>query len=126
MVPDAMVLHVLERSPELLVMEQAYEADDTGPPPHFHPSQDEHFEVLEGAVALKVGHARSVVPAGESFDIPRGTVLTMGPAGGPARVRWEVRPALRTEAFLTEMPDDFSERLGHIQRYAEEFRLAGF
>ena len=40
-------------------------------------------------------------------------------------MRWEVRPALRTEAFLTEMPDDFSERLGHIQRYAEEFRLAG-
>ena len=126
MVPDAMVLHVLERSPELLVMEQAYEADDTGPPPHFHPSQDEHFEVLEGAVALKVGHARSVVPAGESFDIPRGTVHTMGPSGGPARIRWEVRPALRTEQFLTEMPESFEERLAHVQRFSEEFRLAGF
>jgi quercetin dioxygenase-like cupin family protein len=126
MVPDAMVLHVLERSPELLVMEQSYEADDTGPPPHFHPSQDEHFEVLEGAVALKVGHARSVVSAGESFDIPRGTVHTMGPSGGPARIRWEVRPALRTEQFLTEMPESFEERLAHVQRFSEEFRLAGF
>jgi quercetin dioxygenase-like cupin family protein len=120
-------LEIVSRSPELLVMEQSYEPDAEPPPPHYHPSQDEHFEVLEGSIALKVGHARSVVPAGESFDIPRGTEHTMGPAGGePARVRWEVRPALRTEQFLTEMPEEFSERLAHIQRYAEEFRLAGF
>jgi quercetin dioxygenase-like cupin family protein len=120
-------LEIVSRSPELLVMEQSYEPDAEPPPPHYHPSQDEHCEVLEGSIALKVGHARSVVPAGESFDIPRGTEHTMGPAGGePARVRWEVRPALRTEQFLTEMPEEFSERLAHIQRYAEEFRLAGF
>jgi quercetin dioxygenase-like cupin family protein len=120
-------LEIVSRSPELLVMEQSYEPDAEPLPPHYHPSQDEHFEVLEGSIALKVGHARSVVPAGESFDIPRGTEHTMGPAGGePARVRWEVRPALRTEQFLTEMPEEFSERLAHIQRYAEEFRLAGF
>jgi quercetin dioxygenase-like cupin family protein len=124
-VPD--VLTILSRSPELLVMEQAYEAGDEAPPPHFHPSQDEHFEVLEGAIALRIGHEHRTVPAGESFDIPRGTVHTMGPArGGPARVRWEVRPALRTEAFLTQMPEDFSERLAWIQRHADEFRLAGF
>jgi quercetin dioxygenase-like cupin family protein len=120
------VLEILSRDPELLVMEQSYEAGAEPPPPHYHPSQDEHFEVLEGSIALRVGHEHRTVAAGESFDIPRGTVHTMGPAGGPARVRWEVRPALRTEAFLTEMPEEFSERLGHIQRYAEEFRLAGF
>jgi hypothetical protein len=120
------VLEILSRTPELLVMEQAYEAGAEPPPPHYHPSQDEHFEVLEGSIALKVGHERRTVPAGESFNIPRGTVHTMGPAGGPARVRWEVRPALRTEQFLTEMPESFEQRLAHIQRYAEEFRLAGF
>ena len=121
------VLEILSREPELLVMEQSYDGDAEGPPPHFHPSQDEHFEVLEGAIALRVGHEHSTVPAGESFDIPRGTVHTMGPADGkPARVRWEVRPALRTEQFLTEMPEDFNERLAHVQRYSEEFRLAGF
>jgi quercetin dioxygenase-like cupin family protein len=121
------VLEILSRAPDLLVMEQGYDADAEPPPPHYHPSQDEHFEVLEGAIALKLGHARSVVPAGESFDIPRGTVHTMGPAGGaPARIRWEVRPALRTEQFLTEMPESFDERLAWIQRFSEEFRLAGF
>ena len=93
---------------------------------HVHDHLVERFEVLEGAIALKVGHERSVVLAGESFDIPRGTPHTMGPSGGPARVRWEVRPALRTEQFLTEMPEDFSARLAHVQRYAAEIRLAGF
>ena len=112
-------------------MEAAYAAGESPPPPHYHPSQDEHFDVLEGAIALKVGHERSVVPAGESFDIPRGTAHTLAPAGGPARVRWEVRPALRTEQFLTESlrfaPDTpLAERLAHVQRYAEEIRLAGF
>ena len=120
------VLEIISRAPDLLVMEQSYEADAPAPLPHYHPSQDEHFEVLEGEIALKVGHERRVVPAGESFDIPRGTPHTMGPHGGPARVRWEVRPALRTEQFLTEMPEDFSERLAHVQRFSAEIRLAGF
>jgi hypothetical protein len=127
----AMDLEILTRTPELLVMEASYPAGATPPPPHYHPSQDEHFEVLEGAIALKVGHERSVVPAGESFDIPRGVAHTLGPADGPARVRWEVRPALRTEQFLTESmrfgPDTpLAERLAHVQRYAAEIRLAGF
>ena len=112
-------------------MEAAYAAGESPPPPHYHPSQDEHFEVLEGAIALKVGHERSVVRAGESFDIPRGVDHSLGPADGPARVRWEVRPALRTEQFLTEAilfgPDTpLAERLVHVQRYAEEIWLAGF
>ena len=121
-----MALEIITRTPELLVMEQSYAADDQPPPPHFHPSQDERFEVLEGAIELKLGHERRTVPAGESFDVPRGVVHTMGPRGGPARMRWEVRPALRTEQFLTEMPESFEARLAHVQRYAEEFRLAGF
>lgn len=116
---------------EVLEVEGRYGPGGRPPPAHYHPAQEEHFEVLEGAIALKVGHARSVVPAGESFDIPRGTAHTLAPAGGPARVRWEVRPALRTEQFLTETlrfgPDTpLAERLAHVQRYAEEIRLAGF
>ena len=107
-------------------MEQSYDADAEPPTPHFHPSQDEHFEVLEGSLALRVGHEHRTVPAGESFDIPAGTVHTMGPARVAARERWEVRPALRTEEFLTQMPEEFSDRLAWIQRFAEEFRLAGF
>ena len=118
-------LEILSRSPELLVMEQAYAADDPPPPPHYHPSQDERFEVLEGAMAARIGDEERVFAAGDAFGIPRGTVHTMGPHGGPARIRWEVRPALRTEAFLTEMPTSLEERIAHVARYEDEFRLAG-
>ena len=93
MVTIAVRLDILTRTPELLVMEASYDAADSPPPPHYHPSQDEHFEVLEGAIALKVGHERRVVPAGESFDIPRGVAHSLGEQAGPARVRWEVRRA---------------------------------
>ena len=124
-----MGLDILTRKPELLVMEQSYDADAKGPPPHYHPSQDEHFEVLEGAIAAQIAGEEHVFTLGEAFDIPRGTVHTMGPHGGAAaRVRWEVRPALRTEAFLTEMPGgdaSLEARLEHVQRFGEEFRLAG-
>jgi hypothetical protein len=119
------VPELVSRTPELLVMEQAYAADDPAPPPHYHPSQEERFDVLEGEVAVTIAGEQRIYRAGDSFDIPRGTVHTMGPHGGPARIRWEVRPALRTWEFLTKMPIGLQERLAHVQRFAAEFRLAG-
>ena len=82
-------------------------ADAEPPPPHYHPSQDEHFEVLEGSIALRVGHEHRTVPAGESFDIPRGTVHTMGPAGVPAKVRRELTEEERTGLMqgISHYPD---------------------
>ena len=82
------------------------------PPPHYHPSQDEHFEVLEGAIALK-RRPRAQRRAGRRvLRHPARDGPHDGPGGRqPARVRWEVRPALRTEQFLTEMPEAFDERL---------------
>jgi hypothetical protein len=117
------MLEKLSATPDLLVMEQAYPSDATGPPPHFHPSQDEHFEVLEGSVKATIDGTDHVFAAGDAFDIPRGTVHTMGPLAGAARIRWEVRPALRTWEFLSEMPESLEERIAHVGRYSEEFRL---
>ena len=82
--------------------------------------------MLEGSIALRIGHEHRTVPAGESFDIPRGTVHTMGRPAGRRECAGRSGRRCGREEFLTEMPDDFYERLGHIQRYAEEFRLAGF
>ena len=48
------MLEILSRAPDLLVMEQSYEPGAEGPPPHYHPSQDEHFEVLEVALPLEL------------------------------------------------------------------------
>jgi Cupin domain len=120
-----MALELLQRSDELLVMEQSYEPGAAPPPPHYHPTQAEHFDVLEGSVAATIDGSEYVFPAGRSFDIPAGTVHTMGPQDGGARVRWEVRPALRTWEFLSEMPESMEDRIAHVGRYSAEFRLAG-
>jgi mannose-6-phosphate isomerase-like protein (cupin superfamily) len=68
------------------------------PPPHYHPSQDEHFEVREGELSLEMNGATRVLRAGDTVDVPRGTVHKMWNSGGSvARASWQVRPAQRTE-----------------------------
>ncbi len=128
------VIRVLSETPELLVLESDYPAGCPSPPPHLHPNQDEHFEVLSGAVhAVVNGHSRTL-ETGDTLDVPRGTVHELG--GDPDRpgtVRWEVRPALRTAEFLTTVnrwSDPQTGRPSTLQavltakEFAPEFRLA--
>jgi quercetin dioxygenase-like cupin family protein len=92
-------LEILTLEPELLAMVAAYEGTGDLPPKHHHPNQDEHFTVLEGRVRTVIaGEVRSY-GEGESFDVPAGTTHQMG-GEGPARISWEVRPALRTAEFF--------------------------
>jgi quercetin dioxygenase-like cupin family protein len=86
---------------ELLEMKASYSGGDL-PPSHTHPKQDEHFTVLDGSVRAVIGGTDRLYDAGESFDVPAGTPHQMA-ATGPATVRWEVRPALRTEDFFTKI-----------------------
>jgi hypothetical protein len=56
---------------------------------------------------------------GETFDVPAGTPHQMA-ADEPSRLRWEVRPALRTAEFFERLyrgDIDFAE-------FSDEFRLA--
>lgn len=110
---------------ELLEMETTYVASQGRPPMHFHPGQAERFEVLEGELRVRLGRARSTLGPGDVLEIPAGVRHAMH---GSARARWEVRPALATEEFLTEVCDPnaaASGRLGAAVRHRAEFRLAG-
>ena len=95
----------IERStPEVLSMQAHWTPGDQEPLEHLHPAQDERFEVFEGALEVRIAGSTRVYEAGESFEVPRGTVHTMGPAGEDgARARWEVRPALRTEQMFRDI-----------------------
>jgi mannose-6-phosphate isomerase-like protein (cupin superfamily) len=95
----------IERSdPELLSMHVRWTPGEKNPIVHMHPRQDERFEVLEGALQVTAGGNTRVHGAGESFDVPRGSVHTMGPAGeATAEARWEVRPALKTEQMFRDI-----------------------
>jgi quercetin dioxygenase-like cupin family protein len=123
----------LEFSPELLVMESSYRAGAPPAPSHLHPAQDEHFEVLSGAVRATVGGEERVIGEGDNLDVPAGTAHDFG--GHPERdgtVRWEVRPALRTAEFFemtfglaagtVAVPESGFE--GMLEEFAAEFRLA--
>ena len=84
-------------------MEAAYDGSAGLPPEHLHPSQDERFEVLEGRVRAIVGGDERLYGPGETFGVPAGTPHQMAAEGGPARFRWEVRPALRTAEFFERL-----------------------
>lgn len=92
-------VEVLTLEPELLAMEAEYAGTGDLPPAHHHPQQDEHFEVLEGRVRTVIDGEMRIYRKGESFDVPAGTTHQMG-GDGPARIRWEVRPSLRTAEFF--------------------------
>ncbi len=91
-----------ETDGELLEMEATYAGTGAMPPEHLHPSQAERFEVLEGAVQTIVGGEERRYEAGETFEVPAGTPHKMG-ADVPTRMRWQVRPALRTAEFFEEL-----------------------
>jgi mannose-6-phosphate isomerase-like protein (cupin superfamily) len=127
---DGFALTLLTVEPELLAMEAAYPGNGRLPPEHLHPRQSERFEVLEGEIRAIVDGDERGYGAGESFEVPPGTRHQMT-ADSPARVRWEVRPALRTAEFFERLHGDGpgSARSGSIAdflaEFSEEIRFTG-
>ena len=115
--PDGNTLRLVRITDELLEMEATYSGEGALPPPH--------FEVLEGAVQLVFDGEPRRHAAGESFEVPAGTVHQMG-GDGQARVRWEVRPALKTADFFEAlyMGEPMKDPAAFLARFADEFRLA--
>jgi quercetin dioxygenase-like cupin family protein len=91
-----------ETGGELLEMEGSYGGRGGLPPDHFHPRQDERFEVLEGTVRTIIDGTERKYSEGEIFELPAGTPHQMA-GDGSARVKWEVRPALRTAEFFERL-----------------------
>jgi len=124
---------------QALEVEATYGTGAKRPPRHFHPSQDEHFEVLSGSIQVRVDGQERPLAAGEEIDIPRGAVHQMwNPSSEPARVLWRTSPAGRTEQWFRAI--DRLHREGRVGRdgmpgplafgtmlteYRDVFRLAG-
>ena len=97
-------IRFIEESDELLVMESSYEVGGAAAPAHLHPSQDERFTVLSGAVFTAVNGEERVLREGDVLEIPAGTPHVFGGhPDEPGTVRWEVRPPLRTRAFFEHL-----------------------
>ena len=122
-------LRLITLDDDVLVMEASYSGEAGMPPEHMHPSQAETFEVLGGLMRTIIGGQERAYGVGEPFEVPAGTPHQMG-AEGPTRMRWEVRPALRTAEFFERLygsgPGSARE-LGEkfFEEFADVFQLSG-
>jgi mannose-6-phosphate isomerase-like protein (cupin superfamily) len=90
-------LEVISAAPEALVVEATYAPGGSPPPAHFHPEQDERFEVLAGAMRAVVDAREVELAQGAELEIARGQVHRMwNPGEEQARTRWVTTPAGRT------------------------------
>ncbi len=90
-----------ETNGELVEVESYYRAGGPPAPQHYHPSQDERFEVVSGVVHAVIGGETRRLTEGEVIEIPAGTPHEFGGiADADGHVIWQTRPALRTEQFF--------------------------
>jgi quercetin dioxygenase-like cupin family protein len=126
--PGGFRLQFVAIAEDLLEMEATYGGVGTLPPEHLHPSQAEEFLVLAGRVRAIVGGTEHVYGVGERLDVPAGTPHQMT-GDGPARVRWQVRPPLRTAEFLKRLystqPSDWTPEAARefLREFSDEIRL---
>lgn len=93
-----------ETEGQLLEMETVYESFSDEPPSHFHPRQEEVFEIRSGELTIRINSEIRTYKAGERIYIKRGVHHSMWNAGSrPAVVNWKVMPALDTAEFLTTL-----------------------
>ncbi len=86
---------------ELLEMLSVYPPQSNEPPSHYHPLQDEYFEVTKGQLTVRLGNESKVLTQGERLHIAKGQVHSMWNASEEeTEVNWKVMPALNTEYFL--------------------------
>jgi uncharacterized protein YndB with AHSA1/START domain/quercetin dioxygenase-like cupin family protein len=73
---------------------------------HVHPEQVERLEVVSGTLKVGMNGRDHVLGPGHSIEIPVGTPHTQVPVGdGPGVVRIQVRPAGRTQAFMSRLAE---------------------
>lgn len=126
-------------SEDALLVEATYAPGGSPPPKHLHPSQDEHFRILEGGLRVRVDGEQRDLSAGEELTVPRGAVHQMwNPGAAATRVEWCVSPPGRTEQWFRAVdalystgqvppgkmpsPLDFA---GLLREYEDVIRLAG-
>lgn len=126
-----------ETNGELLEIEVHYTPAHGKPPAHYHPRQQEHFEVMAGSITVQMNGDQRDYRAGESFDVPAGTVHAMWNAGeSTVQMKWQIRPALKTQQFFEAIWGSYSDRKPGdtnspnllqsavwMQAYSDEFRL---
>jgi quercetin dioxygenase-like cupin family protein len=89
---------------ELLAFELALRPGGAVPIPHVHPVQTERFAVTAGTMRFRVGLRTVLAGPGDVVEVPPGVLHGFGnPTDAEARMRVEVRPALRMEEMFADV-----------------------
>lgn len=122
-------LTIVSSTPGALVVESRWDAGGSPPRKHFHPHQEEHFEILSGRLTVQLGsETPTTYDAGETIDVPRGVVHCMwNPQDEPATASWRITPALKTEQMFRYIDGGMSlpRSIAMLIRFRDEFRLPG-
>ena len=85
----------------LLEMNVWYKPNSSPPPEHYHPFQEEHFQVISGTFQTTIDGQEKSYQTGESFTVPPGVPHAMYNSGTEVgQLLWQTRPALNTEVFF--------------------------
>ena len=108
-------LTIVRSDPDVFEVEATWGPSGKSPPPHYHPQQDERFEVLAGELTAKLDGEERRLRAGDTLDVPRGTKHQMWNAtAAETRARWETRPAGRTEQWFRTVDRAIEEAGGKM------------
>ena len=89
---------------ELLAFDFALRPGGAVPIPHVHPIQTERFEVVEGIMRFRIGLRTLLATAGDVIEVAPGVAHSFANvADTEAKLRVEVRPALRMEEMFEEV-----------------------
>lgn len=118
--------------PSILVGETWTAPGGGAGPLHRHLHQSERFDVLAGAITVRVGRRRHVISAGESITIPAGVAHTfVNHTDAEAHFLATFTHPGRLEAFFAELLDRDGQPSLHeladlMGRYPEEFFYAPY
>lgn len=88
----------------LLEMETSYMPFSAEPPVHYHPYQEEYFQVLEGELTVRLNGEVKIYREGAIIHIKQYVRHSMWNSGFKTTlVSWKVIPAMDTENFLRTM-----------------------
>jgi quercetin dioxygenase-like cupin family protein len=109
---------------ELLEMEAFYRPQSEMPPPHYHPAQEEEFEVYSGVFQVRLGDEERAYRTGERFTIPAGQAHAMcNISAEKGHLLWQTRPAYNSEGFFETLWSMERKRgLGQLLRLAVVFK----
>jgi quercetin dioxygenase-like cupin family protein len=115
-----------ETQGELLEMEAFYPPHGPMPPPHFHPQQEEQFQVLAGEFRVTRGAETVTYKTGDRFTIPAGLPHAMhNVADEKGHLLWQTRPALQSERFFDAVwRMDYDEAAQQTGGFGRLLRLA--